>query len=427
MTDARVLLDPATLVGDSPYIELGLTLVSPDETVLAYSVDTTGDEVYTLRFRNLETGQDLPDLVHRTYYTGAWSADSSTFLYTVHDEKHLPNEVWRHRLGSAAGDDVLVQREDDKRFELEVRGCRSGDVIEIAVSSRDTSEVWLVDAHAPEAPARCVEPRQRGIEYRVEHARTHSGDRLFIVTNHDAQEYRLMSAALSEPGRARWIEVVAENPAERLHAATAFRGHVVTTLRRDGHLMARSYAIGTDGGLTTPGLKLVAAVGVGTLELGPNECYDAAEVTIVEQSFTEPPAWYAVALSTGARRLRRRLAPNYDPSQYVSEVIHAPLVGGALGGAEGDQGGPGGVPVTLVRRTDTPLDGTAPCLQYAYGAYEACSTVAWSTRMPTSAGAARVADAGGSPAVSPASRTRSPTTLQWRTTWPRVSSMAAGS
>jgi oligopeptidase B len=366
----HVLLDPAELKGDSPYVALGLTLVSPDERLVAYSVDTTGDEVYELRFRDAETGADLDDVVPRSSYGGAWSADSSTFFYTVHDHLFRAYQVWRHRLGTPADADRLVFEEPDERFEVDLRACRSGDVVVVTVSSRDTSEVWLVDAHDPESPARCVEPRRRGVEYRCEHARTAAGDRLLIVTNHHAVEFRLMVASLERPGRDDWSELVAENPDERLLGATAFAGHVVTTLRRDGRLMARAYRLADDGGLGLPGLAITPGIPVASLELAENELFDAHTIHVVEQSYTAPPAWYAVDLDTGARTLLlRREAPNCDLDSYVSESVTLPSPAEA-GTASPDSSVE--VPVTIVRRVDTPLDGTAPCLLYGYGAYEAC-------------------------------------------------------
>ena len=358
----QLLLDPASLRGDSAYIEIGISLVSPDERLLAYSVDTTGDEVYGLRFRDLESGDepfDLPDVIDRSYYGGAWSADSRTFFYTVHDEAYRPYQVWRHRLGTPTSEDVLVLTEEDEQFDFDVRTTRSGDLVVIHAASRDTSEVWLVDAHRPEQAARVVEPRRRGVEYSCEHVRTPVGDRLFVVTNQGAQEFRLMSAPVESPGREHWTELLPEDPAERLYDVTAFAGHVVTTLRRDAVLMARAYRIAGDGRLTEP-LDLAPSFPAGTLELGHNELFDTGEVQVVEQSWTHPRAWYAVDLATGERRhLLTQKVPAYDPDEYVVERFRAPV-----GDVE--------IPVTVVRHVDTPLDGTAPCLLYGYGAYEAC-------------------------------------------------------
>ncbi|HEX5861018.1 MAG TPA: oligopeptidase B, partial [Nocardioides sp.] len=141
----ELLLDAGDLAGTSSYVELGLTAVSPDERLLAYSFDVRGDEVYPLRFRDLATGEDLPDEVPRTYYGGAWSASSDAFLYTVHDESYRPFQVRRHRLGTPPESDELVLQEDDPRFELRVRQCRSGRLAVIWAVSPDATEVWTVD------------------------------------------------------------------------------------------------------------------------------------------------------------------------------------------------------------------------------------------------------------------------------------------
>ena len=123
--------DIASLDAGTGYLDVGLTLVSPDEDLLAFSVDTTGDEVFELRFRDLRTGDDLPDRIARSYYGGAWSADSQWFFYTVHDEAYRPCQVWRHRLGTDPADDVMVLEEPDRMFELNVRPTRSGELIVI--------------------------------------------------------------------------------------------------------------------------------------------------------------------------------------------------------------------------------------------------------------------------------------------------------
>lgn len=360
-----LLLDPTPLSSASAYVEMGVSLVSPDERLLAYSVDTTGDEVYTLRFRDLDEpsdegeARDLDDEIARSYYGGAWSADSQTFFYTVHDEAYRPYQVWRHRIGTPVSGDVLVLAEDDEQYDLDVRATRSGDVVVIYAANRDTSEVWLVDAHHPAEPPRCVEPRRRRVEYACEHARTPVGDRLLIVTNDGAPEFRMMSAPLSAPGRDSWVEVVAEDPSERLYDVTAFATHVVTTLRRDAVLMARSYRITDEGGLAGP-VDVCPSFPIGTLMPAHNESFEAPELQVVEESWVHPKAWYAVDLSSGERRhLMTQSVPAYDVDRYVTERLHAP--------SDGVQ-----VPVTVVRHVATPLDGSAPCLLYGYGAYEAC-------------------------------------------------------
>lgn len=150
---AEVMLDVNELADASGYVELGLWAVSPDQRLLAYSVDRTGDEVYRLHFRDLVTGQDLADEIPRTYYGGAWSAASDQFFYTVHDDAYRPFQIWRHVIGTPVDEDELVLEEPDERFELCVREARTGRLVICWAESRDTREVWVVDASAPKTPA----------------------------------------------------------------------------------------------------------------------------------------------------------------------------------------------------------------------------------------------------------------------------------
>jgi oligopeptidase B len=352
--DDLVLLDPATLAGGSVYVELGVTLVSPDERLLAYSVDTVGDEVYVLRFRDLDSGEDLADEVSRTYYSGAWSADSSSFFYTVHDEKYRPHQVWRHRIGTPVAEDVMVIEEPDEKFELTVRASRTGDLVLVTAESRDTSEVWILDAHAPGEPPRVVEPRRRGVTYSCEHARTAEGGVLLVVTDDGAPEFRLMTAPQATPGAEHWAELVGERMDRRLHGVDAFDGFLVLTYRALPSMVleVRDLARGTTQ-------DLWPEPPAGTIRLDRNERYSTSEVTVLEESYVQPRRWHAVDLTTGERRLLHTvMPPSYDAVAYTCEQRALPAPDGTA------------VPVTLVRRSDVPLDGTAPCLLYGYGAYE---------------------------------------------------------
>lgn len=368
MSPPEPVLDPADLADGSGYVDLGVCEVSPDERLLAYSVDLSGNEVYRLRFRDLDRGADLPDEVPRSYFTGAWSADSSTFFYTVHDKAYRPHEVWRHVLGTPLADDTRVLHEPNERFTLEVRLTRSGDLIVLGAHSRDTGEVWLVDAHDPTAPARCVEPRRGGVEYDVEHTRDADGSgALLVLTDDDATEFRLARADPAAPGRAGWSTVVPEDPAERITAVDAFAGAVVLSLRRAGSPLLRVLPHG--GG--TP-FDVAPTLPAGRIALARNEVWDTATVTVVEESYVHAPAWWDVDLRTGARTLRHRQpVPGHDPGRYVTERIGVP--GAAVVS----------VPVTVTRHRDTPLDGSAPCLLWGYGAYESCDDPEFDPALPS--------------------------------------------
>ena len=354
---AELVLDENDLAEGSDYCAVGVREPSPDGTILAYSVDLAGDEVYELRFRQVATGEDLPDRIGRTYYGGAWSADSGTFFYVVHDAAYRPYQVWRHCLGEDPARDVLVMAEVDERFEVWLEGSRSGELVVIRSESKDSSEVWLVPADRPQTPARVVAARRPGVLYTAAHAPGPDGDQLLVVTNAGATEFRLMSAPLDSPRASSWTELVGENPAERLGGVEVFCGHIVLSLRRDGSPLLR--ILSRDASATA--IDLHPMVPAGTIALGTNEDFAAAAVTVVVQSYTEPPAWYQVNLSTGDRTLLKRAeVPGYDRTAYRSERVAFQAPDGEL------------VPVTVVRAAAVPLDGSAPCLLYGYGAYEYC-------------------------------------------------------
>jgi oligopeptidase B len=346
----RVLLDEADFAGDGDgFVAIGVREVSPDGRLLAYSVDTSGDEVYRLRFRDTRTGADLPDELPRTYYTGAWSADSGSFFYVVHDEQYRPFQIWRHEIG---GPDALVFVEVDERFEVEVRATRSEAYIVIETTSRDTGETWLIPSVRPAEPPRLVRARRRGIEYRLDHSL--EPDEFTIVTNDGAEEFRLMRAPTDAPDR--WSPTAPPRPGERLYACHALAGHRLLELRRGGFPLLRviNRATGAER-------EIEAGIPAGTITLDPRFEYDAGAVTVKVESLVSPPAWYEVDLDNGIRTLRKRQAvPGYDPARYRTERRFAPAPDGTP------------VPVTLAWRDDTPLDGTASALLWGYGAYESC-------------------------------------------------------
>lgn len=363
--------DIAALDAGTGYLDVGLTLVSPDEDLLAYNVDTTGDEVFELRFRDLRTGDDLPDRVARSYYGGAWSADSEWFFYTVHDEAYRPWQVWRHRLGTDPADDVMVLDEHDPMFEVNVRPSRSGDLVLLLSESRSTSEVWVVDSHDPESAPRSLGGRRHGVCYRADHAASSDDGRMLVVTNDDAVELRLMTAPVprgSDQDWTAWREARPEHADERLLQADAFAGAVVLSYRSGGEHRLR--IVGHDD-LAGEGIVLRSRYDVGCLDLARNTSYDAPTVTLSDESYLHPPVWSTVDLTTGTTTdVLHAEAPGFDPDRYVAERRTFPSLDATA------------VPAILVRRRDTPLDGTAPALIYAYGSYEAVEDPEWDAGLP---------------------------------------------
>jgi oligopeptidase B len=355
LLDENLLLDDPDCGGD--YVALGVREVSPDGRLLAYSADFDGDEVYQLRIRDLATGTDRPERMERSYYGLAWSADSRSVFYTVIDAIYRPYQVWRHDIGTAAESDVCVFTEADERFEVVARASRSGALIFIECESRDTTETWYIDATDTRSVPRVVEPRRRGIEYRADHADGPDGGYLYLVTNDDATEFRLVTAPVAAPGADGWREVVPESDDTRLVACDVFGRYLVLTERRGAATRLRNIdrATGAER-LTAPASSHVS------LELADNFEYETAHVTVRTESLIDPPAWHDVDLASGQWQLRqRREVPGYDPAGYRTVRFAVPAADGTR------------IPVTVAYRAGFGRDGTAPCLLYGYGAYEECS------------------------------------------------------
>jgi oligopeptidase B len=352
----QVLLDQNVLGQRTGFIDVAVREPSQDGNLLAWSADTTGAEFYELRIRDLRTGEELPEVIERTAPGVAWSTASDYLFYLVPDELHRPFQLWRHRIGALADSDELVLEEPDQRFELTLSGSRSGQLGIVTIASRDTTEVWLLSLDHPMAEPVVVQPRSRGVEYRVDHAR--DGD-LYVVTNAGAEEFTLVRAPRASPSRAGWepVACAAVAPARsdtRLLRCDVLADHLLLTLRRGcGPLLVITDHAGENVTEVEPSLDC------GSIRVEHAEDYGRGSVVIVEESLIEPPAWHELELATGTRKLLKRMeVPGYDPSSYRTESLRAPARDSTP------------IPVMLARRSDVALDGSAPCLLYGYGAYE---------------------------------------------------------
>jgi oligopeptidase B len=353
-----VMLDENTLAAGHDYFALGGFSVSPDHTLLAYSTDVTGGERYELRFRDLTTGADLPDVVPDVYYGLAWANDNRTVFYTRPDEAMRPWQVWRHTLGTPAGDDVLVRQEDDDRYFASVGRTRTGRLIVLTFGSKLTTEAWLVDADEPDAALRVVEPRVQGVEYHVEHhaSATH-GDRLYVLTNADgAENFKLMVAPVTSPGRAAWEEVVEHRHDVRLEDVDAFAGHLVVSERAEGleRLVVHRLA---DGDVHTVAMPEP----VYSAWTGANLEFDTTTLRFGYSSLATPASAYDYELDARTTTLVKRqpVRGGYEPDAYETERLWATAPDGTR------------VPISIVHRRGLTRNGTAPLLLYGYGSYEA--------------------------------------------------------
>ena len=352
----EVLLDQNALAEGHEYFALGAFSVSHDHRLLAYATDTTGAEVYQLRVRDLTTGQDLPDVVERTYYGTTWANDGRTLFYTRPDDAMRPFQVWRHTLGTPSDDDVVVYQEDDERFFVGVGKLRTQRYIVISARSKITTELRVLDADDPTAEPRVVAGRRQGIEYALDHGwHPERGERFYIVTNDGATNFRLVEAPVDDPGPERWVDVVAPDPDVKVEAVDAFAGHLVLYERAGAVERIRVLRL-ADGDLHVVGQPEP----VYSAWAGVNLEYDTATLRYNYTSLVTPTSVYDYDLDQRTRDLKKRqpVLGDFDPDGYETARTWATATDGTR------------VPISVVHRRGVPCDGSAPCLLYGYGAYE---------------------------------------------------------
>jgi oligopeptidase B len=353
----EIVLDENELATGHEFFALGALAVSPDHRLAAYSTDTSGAERFELRFRAIDAGTDLADVVPNTYYGLAWAADSRSVLYVRPDEVMRPHQVWRHVLGEPVASDTLVYQEDDERFNVGVGATRTRRYAVVTSDSRMTSEVRLVDAHDPDAPPRLVEPRRQGVEYFVDHhTAAVTGDRLFIVTNDDgATGFKLMEAPVASPARESWTEVIGPRAGVRLDRADAFAGFLALSERADGLERVRvlDLASGDSHEVALPDP-------VYSVWVDANAEFDTPTVRYGYSSLVAPASTYEYdPVHRRSMLVKRQPVPNYDPDEFESHRLWANAPDGVH------------VPISIVHRRGLARDGRAPALLYGYGSYEA--------------------------------------------------------
>jgi oligopeptidase B len=345
----EVLLDGNEAAGDSEFFALGTFDVSPDSTRLAYSVDLDGDERFTLRVKDLRTGELLPDQVENVFYGSAWSADGATLFYITVDDAWRPHRVWRHALGST--DDALVLEEPDERYWVGVELTRSEAFVEIALHSKLTSEAWVIPADDPTRAPQVVAPRRQGVEYSIEHDPARG--RFLVLHNDGAEDFELASTPADAPGA--WTPVIPYQPGTRLLGVDAFAEHVVVSLRRDGLTALRVLPAGGES------YDISFPEPIYTVGLSSNAEYATGSVRLHYTSLVTPDSIYDYDLATREMVLRKQkpVLGGYDPADYEQHREWATAPDGTR------------VPISLVCRTGTTLDGANPTVLYGYGSYEA--------------------------------------------------------
>ncbi len=347
----KTLLDANHEAVGTAYFRLAAAEHSPNHRWLAWASDTTGGEEYTVRIRDTARERDLPDAVAGASGSIAWASDNEHLFYVRLDENHRPASVWRHRRGTDPSEDEKVYEEADPGFFVAVGRSLCGRFVLIDTHDHQTSEYRLVPADRPTEPPRLVSPRVEGEEYDV----APHGSHLYVLTNAGgAEDFRIARAPLADPGRENWVDVVPHRPGVLIASMLVFDEYLVRLERADGppRIVVRRLADGDEHAI---------AFEEEAYALGMQEGYefDTRTLRFTYSSMTTPTRVYDYDMETRERVLRKEqeIPSGHDPSRYVTRRIMAPAPDGET------------VPVSVLHRVDTPVDGTAPCLLYGYGAY----------------------------------------------------------
>ncbi|MDN5758044.1 MAG: S9 family peptidase [Tomitella sp.] len=351
----QVLLDCNAEADGHEFFALGSFAVSDDGNLLAYAVDTAGDERYTLRIKDLTTGGLLGDEIPGTFPGALWSPDGRFVFYPTVDESWRPDTIWRHRVGTPRDDDVRVFTEPDERYWVGVGTTRSRRYLVIELGSKITSESWILPADEPTGEFRVVLPRREGIEYEIDHAVVGGEDRLLILHNDGAENFALADAPVSDPARQR--EILAHDGDVRIEQVDAFAGHLVIGYR--------------SGAIPRIGVIEITPDGYGNLGeisfeeelysagMAPTPEWTSPLLRLMQTSFITPARIYDYEFATGRLHLRKQqpVLGDFDPADYEQLRDWAVAEDGTR------------IPISIIRRRPAPT-GPAPTLLYGYGSYE---------------------------------------------------------
>ena len=367
-----VLLDGNAEAVGKPYWDLGGKAHSPDHRLLAYAVDDKGSEMFTIRVRDLATGVDLADEIADTRGEVQWANDSQTFFYIRLDDNHRPLFVYRHKLGTPVSEDVLVYEEKDIGFYVALDKTLSGKFLIIDAHDHQSNEVYLIDADEPDSALRLVEAREHGHEYQIDHHWSH----LIITTNSNgAEDFRIVAAPVHQPNRANWREIVAHKNGRLILDVVVYENFLARLEREDSlpRIVITPITAGIEVNrdiLDFSGEHQIA-FDEEAYSLGISEGYEFKTSTLrfTYSSMTTPAETYDYDMASRTRVLRKRqeIPSGHAIEDYVTRRLFAPTSDGET------------VPVSLLYRKDTPLDGSAPLFLYGYGSYGISIPASFST------------------------------------------------
>ena len=356
----EVLLDGPRMAEGQSYFHVAARAISWSHNLLAYAVDYVGRRMYTIRIRDLRTGEDLPEEIPLSSGSMAWAADDTHLFYVRMDPETLRGcQVWRHRVGTDVENDVLVYEESDDTFALGVDRTKSKEYLFIGSYHKIRSEFRYLRSDDPDGEFTLFHPRDGEHEYYVDHF----GGHFYITTNDGAKNFRLMRCPVGDTSRSSWEEIIPHREDVLIEDVEIFHDFLVLEERRDGlvRLRIRPWSGGEEHYVEFE----EPAYDVG---LSINPSFDSTLLRLEYTSMTTPPTVYDYDMEGRVKKLlkRQRVLGDFDPDRYRTERIHAT----AGDGRE--------IPVSIVHRKDFVRNGGSPLLLYGYGSYGMSTDAAFS-------------------------------------------------
>lgn len=360
--EEEILINVNELAEGYDYYAAGGLNVSPDNKILAFAEDTLSRRIYTIRFKNLETGEMIEDQIANTTGGGAWANDNNTFFYTSKNKVSLLSEkIYRHELGTQPETDVMVYHEKDPSYYIGVYKSKSDDYIIIYNSSTLVSDYHVLDANNPRGDFKQFIPRdEKAHEYSI----SHFEDKFYIVTNWDATNFRLMETPVNATGKDNWKEVIAHREDVLLEGIELFNDFMVVEERNNGlsNLRIINQTSGDEHYLDfgEPAYNAYTSV---------NAEFNTKVLRFGYTSMTTPNSTFDYNMETREKTLMKQqeVVGGHNPEDYVTERLWATV-------RDGEK-----VPISIVYKKGFKKDGSGPLLQYGYGSYGATIDASFSS------------------------------------------------
>ncbi len=357
----QIMLDANKMAEGHGFFSVGGRAVSFNQDILAFTFDTVGRRINAIRFKNLETGELLEDIIPNVTSNIAWANDNRTLFYTKQDPQTLRRyQIYRHLLGTDPSEDELVFEEKDEEFSCYVFRTKSKAYIMIGSFQTLSSEYRFLDADNPMGEFRVFHPREQDHEYDVDHY----ADHFYVRTNDGAKNFKLMRTPVTDTRKESWQEVIPHRDDVLLQGTEIFRDHLVVSERKDGLVQLRimPWSAGTEHYLDFGEAAYLAYIST-------NPDFDTKVLRYGYTSLTTPTSIYDYNMETREKVLLKQteVLGDFDSNNYVSERIYATADDGVK------------IPISIVYRRGTERDGSSPLLLYGYGSYGASRDATFSS------------------------------------------------